>query len=114
MTTRADIAAALNTAAIPFGRGKVVASEYRPGTLAPGQAWAQYVLDRDQRSGQFAASWTVWLILPADEKGSSVWLDQSWPLLVEALRPVMYVQRFEPAVIGADGMFGVLITGESE
>lgn len=116
MTTRQDIVDALNAARIPFGKSVVKASVQRPTALTPGQAWPQYVLDRHQPSGQFELTWQVWLILPTSEPASVTWFDESWPLLAEALRPEMYVTRFEPIVIpaGEGSLFGVLISGESE
>lgn len=116
MTTRQTIVDALNTAAIPFGKTTVKATVQRPTVLGPGQAWPQYSLDRHQASGQFELTWQVWLTLPAQEQSSTTWFDRSWPLLADALRPEMYVTRFEPVVIqsGQDALFGVLISGESE
>lgn len=116
MTTRQDVVDAIAAAAIPFGNKTLKASVQRPVPLGPGQAWPQYKLDRDQASGQFERTWQVWLTTPTEEQASTTWFDASWPLLVDALRPVMYVTRFEPVIIpaGEGALFGIVITGESE
>lgn len=61
-TTRADIAAALDTVA------GVVSSPTRPPNVQPGNAWPEWVANRPVTTGceVCEVSWNVWAALPAD------------------------------------------------
>ena len=97
MTTRAEIAVALTSV------NGVKGYLYRPTTAKPGDAWPLLV-SYDRADGfAFYVSWRVQIMLPADARAASDWIDQHVEALVTALQPVMYVDRLEPVGINADG-----------
>lgn len=110
MTTRADIAAALNSGAL------VKASEYRPSVLAAGIAWSQVAaLDRDQAFA-YTRTWAIYVVLPQEERAASIWFDNHAEELADQLQSVVYVDRIEPVLIPADNssLFAIQITARSE
>lgn len=107
--TRLEIATALGTV------DTVTGSEFRPSVLRAGNAWAQ-IASHDRADGFFAATWSIYVALPADERAASVWFDEHIQDLRDALAPVVYIDRDEPAVISTDAgdIFALLITARSE
>jgi hypothetical protein len=101
MTTagkRAEIAAAIS--AVPGCRGW----ERRPSAPNAGDGWTRGspVLDRADAGGDaFLAVWSVVVLAPQDEDAAMDWWDRTWPPLYFALKPVGYVTRAEPVVLGS-------------
>lgn len=94
---RAAIAAALTTAP------DVTGYAYRPTTPRPGDAWPLLgALDRADGLA-FYVTWRVLVFLPQDERAASEWIDAHQEALVDALEPVGYVDRIEPALVNASG-----------
>lgn len=116
MTSRQEIADALNGAAINMGAKPIVATKSRPTVLSVGVAWPK-TGRWDRAEGQsYARSWQIWIVLPTDELGADDWLDDNLGDVDEALRPVVFVDSYEPVLIptGAGSLHGVLITAHSE
>jgi len=107
---RAEIVAALN------GISGVAAYEFRPTTPRPGDAWPLLgPLERDE-GRSFLITWRVFVFLPQDERAASIWIDAAFDDLIDALSPVVYVDRVEPFLIPTGGaeQFALLITSRSE
>jgi len=113
VTGRQDIADALSQVV------GVVGSAFRPRVLAPGLAFPQLV-NHEREQGFFAATWTAYVVLPADEKAAAEWYDANVAAVRDALQQVMYVDRDEPVIIpvtaeaGAGSIFAMTVTGRSE
>jgi hypothetical protein len=108
---RAAIKAALDT--VP----NVTGHEYRPATPRSGAAWPLLGPMERGPAQNFEVTWNVYVMLPADEKGASVWIDAHLDDLADALMPIGFVDRAEPVNLGASEdqpIFGLLITMRSE
>jgi hypothetical protein len=108
--TRAAIKAALDTVTGVTGYLK------RPSTPKPGDAWPLW---RGAARGDvrlFEHAWAVAVLLPQDELAANDWVDDHIDALVDALRPVLYVEGYDPANFGPEGSpaYGLLITGTIE
>lgn len=91
--TREAIATAASTAP------DVIGYAYRPITPRPGDTWP--LLGPMERADglAFYVTWRVIVFLPQDERAASEWIDTHVEDLVDALEPVGFVDRIEPAVI---------------
>lgn len=107
---RAAIAAALS------GATGVTGYEYRPTTPRPGDAWP--LLGAMERADglSFYVTWRVLVLLPQNEQAASEWMDAHTEDLVDALEPLGFVDRLEPAVITANSadQYALQITMRSE
>lgn len=115
--TRAGIAAALNAAEIRIGGRTVTATATRPTILGPGCAWPKVTLwDRDQAAGGYVRTWAIFVIVPTDEVSADNWMDEHLGDIDAALAPVVYVDRYEPIYLAAEGgeLPAVQITAHSE
>lgn len=108
---RADIAAALSTAT------GVTGYVYRPTAPKTGDAWPLLSsLESAGTATTFLTNWRVIVYLPQDERSASEWIDTHHENLVDALLPVGFVDRIEPANIGTEQapVSGLLITMRGE
>lgn len=98
MNDRQEIAALLSTVEGVTGR------KFRPTGLKTGVAWPLLdSLNRDDQSGQFAATWRVVVILPEDEQKASEWFDSHHEPIADALESFGYADQIEPGSLDADG-----------
>jgi hypothetical protein len=88
--TRDSIAAALSTA------DGVTGYPVRPTTIKAGAAWPLLSTVDHGPGAAFSATWRVIVILPGDEVTAIDQTDALLPGLVEALSPVLFVDRAEP------------------
>lgn len=73
---------------------------YRPPSPRTGDAWPQWAGDdHDAQSGQFEASWRMFVMLPQDERAASQWSDEHKRPIIDALEPVVYVDRVQPGIV---------------
>lgn len=109
-TTRAEFAAALSTVA------GVTGYQYRPAAMRPGDAWPTLAVLERADGLAFEATWSVWVILPSDEKAASEQTDALVGPLVAALEPVAFVDRITPSLVKTSGgdLFALEITVRSE
>lgn len=110
--TRQDIADALSTVAGIHGHTA------RPSALNEGDGWPQW-RGAEPRAHAYRNNWAVLIVLPqSDDVSADAFADSHLGALLEALRPVIYVDAIVPATIpvpGVDGdMYALLITGTSE
>jgi hypothetical protein len=104
---RQEIATSLSTV------DGVKGSKYRPNVIMPGSAWPLLgPLERDEGSGQFAATWRIAVALPGDEQRASEWFDAHHEEIAEALEEFGYVERIEPGLIDTEAgdMEAMIIT----
>lgn len=109
--TRAAFQAALSTVAGVTGYVK------RPSTPRPGDAWPIWGGgDVDETTGLFDDTWSVGVMLPADEQSANDWIDAHIDDIVSGLRPVAYVDGRRPANFGTDAspVYGLLISTSRE
>lgn len=109
MTTRQDIADALSTVT------GITGSASRPTVVAEGAAWPQ-VASHDRDDGYFMTTWSVYVVMPADDQAAADTYDSSIATLRAALHAVVYVDRDEPVLIPTESgdIFAILITARSE
>ena len=109
-TTRAALAAALSTVDGVTGYVK------RPTTPKPGDGWPLWRGSERGAGWAFTAGWAVLIVLPGDEAAADAWIDAREAALFEALEPVMFVDRLDPAAVPVAGTdaFALMITGRSE
>lgn len=108
--TRAAIKAALDSVDGVTGYLK------RPSTPKPGDAWPLW---RGAARGEvhlFESTWAVGVLLPQDELAANDWVDGHIDALIDALRPVLWAEGYDPANFGpeASPVYGLLITGTIE
>lgn len=109
--TRLDIAAALSTVTGINGHPA------RPSALNEGDAWPQWGGSEYAGGHAYTNAWRVLVVLPqADDITADAFVDAHGAALVDALRPVMFVDSFVPAEIpaGSGVLYALLITGRSE
>lgn len=108
--TRAAIAAALSTVTGITGYPK------RPTTPAPGDGWPQWRGGEHAGGAAFEHTWAVLIMLPAGETSADDFADSHGEALVDALKLVMYVDRFDPATfkLSSNDAYALMITGRSE
>jgi hypothetical protein len=113
-TIRQAIATALSTVTGPFGpvRGHVA----RPAALNERDAWPQW-RGGVPHAGAVESTWAVLIVLPqADDVSADGFADQYGEALLDALRPVLFVDSIAPAMIEVESgqMYALLITGRAE
>jgi hypothetical protein len=112
MTTRAEIAATLT------GTGIVTGSEFRPSTLASGMAWPRATAhDWAAASHAFETTWSIYVVLPQEERAATIWFEDNIETLRDALETVAFVDHDEPIMLpvtNSDDLFALLITARSE
>jgi hypothetical protein len=89
----------------------------RPTTPKSGDAWPIWGGgDRDESTGLFNDTWSVMIVVGADEQTANDWIDAHMAEVVTALIPVAYVDGRRPALSGPDGspMYGLLINTSRE
>lgn len=107
---RAALAAALSNAS------DVTGYLYRPVKPRAGDAWPLLGVMERGPGRAFDASWRVLVFLPQGPKEASEWVDAHTEDIVDALEPVGYVDRIEPATItdGDADRFALQFTVRSE
>ena len=106
MTSRSDIATALNTIT-----GLTAVADW-PATPTPGLAWPRLV---EVTTDPFPMSnWEVYVALPADLPSAEAQYDLYEPQLRDALQPYMYVETVSKVQVGQNGVLAALVTGRSE
>lgn len=117
MPSRQEIADAIATIAVADGTQTLTASKARPTVMSPGCAWPRIgSVDWNAGAG-YGLTWQVWIVLPSQEEAAAVWLEANAAALIQALKPVLFVDRIEPITIPADNtsaLLGLLITARSE
>lgn len=109
--TRQDIADALSEVAGISGHTS------KPSALNEGDAWPQWRGSAAAGGRSFTETWAVLVVLPqSDDITADAYADSHAQALVDALRPVIYVDSIDPATIpGGEGqMYALLLTGRSE
>lgn len=108
--TRAEIAAALSAVA------GITGHTARPSVLNEGDAWPQW-RGGVPRAGAVENTWIVLVVMPqADDITADGFADSHGEALLEALRPVLFVDSIAPATIDNDAgqMYALMITGRAE
>lgn len=109
--TRQDIADAMSTVDGITGHAS------RPSALNTGDAWPQW-RGADRAGGHaFTNTWNVLVVLPsADDVSADAFADEYGEALIDALRPVLYVDSFTPATTPSEAgdVYALLLTGRSE
>jgi len=110
---KAAIVAAVN------GVDGVKAFITRPKILMPGTAYVRWRGWERSDGSAYASTWSVIIVLPqADEETADAWIYDHADVLETALRPVMYVESFQPASLPVEanprGLFALQINGRSE
>jgi hypothetical protein len=92
----------------------------KPAVLTPGVAYVRW-RGWERSEGAFVSTWALVIILPQqDEESADTWIYAHADTLEDALRPVMYVESFQPASVPAEsganprGLFALQINGRSE
>lgn len=109
--TRQDIADALSEVAGISGHTS------KPSTLSEGDAWPQWRGSVKAGGRSFTTTWAVLVVLPqSDDITADGFADSHGDALVEALRPVIYIDSLDPAVIPSEAgeMYALLLTGRSQ
>lgn len=108
--TRQEFATALSTVAGIHGHAS------KPSTLNEGDAWPQW-RGSTPHAGAAENRWAVLIVLPqSDDINADAFIDSHGQALMDALRPVMFIDSIDPATIGPDNspMYALLITGRCE
>lgn len=108
--TRQDIADALSAVAGIHGHLS------KPSALNEGDAWPQW-RGGVPHAGAVENTWAVLVILPsADDVTADSFADSHGDALIEALRPVLYVDSIAPAEIPSGGgfLYALMLSGRSE
>lgn len=88
----------------------------RPDALTPGDGWPQW-RGATPHAYAFENTWAVLIVLPqADDVTADSFADEHGDALVDALRPVMFVDSLAPAELASEAgpIYALLITGRSE
>lgn len=80
----------------------VTGHRYRPRTLPAGTAWPLLEGLARGPAYDFAATWRVVVVLPADEVRASEWFDAHHEEVADALADVGYVERVEPGLVATE------------
>lgn len=76
---------------------------HRPKVLKPGDAWP-LLPDLELQGGLvWRPTWTVIVILPADEKQAAVWMDSHFTPIVTALRVPAFPESAAVGVLESSG-----------
>lgn len=107
--TRQAIADALSTVS------GVTGYPARPDALNEGDGWPQW-RGATPQAYAFENTWAVLVILPAGEVSADAFADSHGEALVEALRPVMFVDQIAPATLDTEAgqMYALMLSGRSE
>lgn len=93
---RAAIASALSTVGDVHGFAK------QPSAFKAGDAWPLWGgAERYAGGGPFITSWRILVALPADTAAADTWIEDHLDDLVDALQPVVHVDRIDPVRIGS-------------
>lgn len=108
--TRAAIAAALSTVSGVTGYPR------RPTVFKGGDGWPQWGGSERDAGQSWIETWRVLVILPSGEQSADVFADTHQFALINALRPVLFIDSFAPVnVPGEAGEFlALLIIGRCE
>lgn len=109
-TIRQEIAAALSTVSGVHGHAS------RPSALNEGDAWPQW-RGGVPHAGAVESTWAVLIVLPqTDDVSADSFADSHGAALLDALRPVLFVDSIAPAEIPTDAgqLYALLITGRAE
>lgn len=94
---REEIAAALSAL------DDVAGHPFRPRTLPPGTGWPMVrSLDRGP-ARDFEVTWTVVVVLPAEEQRASEWFDAHHEEVADSLAGFGFVDRIEPGLVATSG-----------
>lgn len=88
----------------------------KPSALNEGDAWPQW-RGGVPHAGAVENTWAVLVVLPqADDITADTYADAKGEALLEALRPVLFIDSLAPASLGPDTspIYALLITGRSE
>ena len=94
---RAEIAAALS------GVDGLTATPYPPSTMVEGHAWPLWGGAEPAEGYALEHTWRVFVVLPADPQAASVRTDELLSDVMDALRPVGYVDAAEPIALQTSG-----------
>lgn len=113
MSSRTTLAAAL------VGYPGVKPYPYRPTSPKVGDAWPMWRgASADGAPGHsLAHSWALLIVLPADERAASEWIDANLDGLCDAIRPAAFVTEVDPVILpvnGTPGLPALQFTCESE
>jgi hypothetical protein len=109
-TSRSDFVLPLSSVA------GVTGYEFRPTGLAAGDAWP-LIASMDASEGyDYLTSWRVLVVLPSDERAAATQFETWTPLLIDALRPVAFVESVAPVTIqtSAGEIPGIQLTARSD
>lgn len=111
--TRAEIAQALSAVTGVHGFAA------RPSVMSSGDGWPQWRGSQFAGGHSFADTWVILVVMPsADDVTADRFADQHAEAIIDALRPIVFIDSVEPAEIPADGKGGALralaFTGRSE
>jgi hypothetical protein len=109
--TRQDIADALSEVDGISGHTS------KPAALNEGDAWPQWRGAEKAGGRVFTHTWAVLVVMPqTDDITADAYADSHGPALVDALRPILYVDSLAPATIPTEAgdMYALLLTGRSE
>jgi len=94
---RADLAAALDAV------DGLTATAYPPSTMLPGAAWPLWGGAEPAEGHALGHTWRVFVVLPADPKAASIRTDDVLEDVMDALRPIAYVDEVEPVALTTSG-----------
>ena len=95
---RTSIAAALSTVLGVTGYPKA------PTIFRTGDGWPLWGgSERWDGGGPFVTTWRVVIVLPADEAAADEWIADHLDNLVDALTPVVHIDRIDPALAQVAG-----------
>jgi hypothetical protein len=109
--TRQDIATALST--VPGLHGYPA----RPTVMTVGDGWPQWAGRTYAGGHAYANQWNVLIVLPqTDDVTADSYADEHGEQIIDALRPVMFVDGLQPAKIPVEGaeLYALLVSGRSE
>jgi hypothetical protein len=88
----------------------------RPGAVRPGDAWPLWRGSERSDGMAFLETWAVVVALAGDELAADTFADSKRADLDDALRPVMWVESYTPAVVNTEAgdMNALMITGRTE
>jgi len=94
----------------------VTGYSYPPGNPRPGDAWPVWqgsTVGEDRI--QFTNGWSVFVMLPQEQRAADEWIDSHDQALYDAIQPVAYIDGFAPAILSPNStVYGLLITTRSE
>src|SRR5690349_8798305 len=109
--TRQAIATALSTVTGVTGYAR------RPSVLTEGVGWPQWAGSAYAGGHMYTWLWNILIVLPsADDSTADEFADEHEDQLLEALRPVLFIDETKPAKIDTEGgpVYALLLTGRSD